>query len=69
MLTWEMNAPCWKGCKLAGTIDMGVITNGPVSNFYPEIAVLELPFLFSSNEEAYKILDGPIEQEVARQSQ
>jgi tripartite ATP-independent transporter DctP family solute receptor len=47
-----------------GTIDMGVITNGPVSNFYPEIAVLELPFLFSSNEEAYKILDGPIGQEL-----
>ena len=47
-----------------GTIDMGVITNGPVSNFYPEIAVLELPFLFASNEEAYKILDGPIGQEL-----
>ncbi|PIE36313.1 C4-dicarboxylate ABC transporter substrate-binding protein [candidate division KSB3 bacterium] len=47
-----------------GTIDMGVITNGPVSNFYPEIAVLELPFLFSSNEETYRILDGPIGQEL-----
>ncbi|GAK61326.1 C4-dicarboxylate transport system (C4-dicarboxylate-binding protein) [Candidatus Vecturithrix granuli] len=47
-----------------GTIDMGVITNGPVSNFYPEIAVLELPFLFSSNEQVYKILDGPIGQEL-----
>lgn len=47
-----------------GTIDMGVITNGPVSNFYPQIAVLELPFLFSSPEEAYKIMDGPIGQEL-----
>lgn len=47
-----------------GTIDMGVITNGPVSNFSPEIAVLELPFLFSSNEEAYKVMDGPIGQEL-----
>lgn len=47
-----------------GTIDMGVITNGPVSNFYPEIAVLELPFLFSSNEEAYRVMDGPIGQEM-----
>lgn len=47
-----------------GTIDMGVITNGPVSNFSPEIAVLELPFLFSSNEEAYRIMDGPIGQEL-----
>ena len=47
-----------------GTIDMGIITNGPVSNFSPEIAVLELPFLFTSNEEAYKIMDGPIGQEL-----
>ncbi len=47
-----------------GTIDMGVITNGPVSNFSPEIAVLELPFLFSSNEEAYKVMDGPVGQEL-----
>ncbi|TKB12431.1 TRAP transporter substrate-binding protein [Desulforhopalus sp. IMCC35007] len=47
-----------------GTIDMGIITNGPVSNFSPEIAVLELPFLFTSNEEAYKIMDGSIGQEL-----
>ncbi len=45
-----------------GTIDMGVITNGPVSNFYPEMGVFEMPFLFSSPEEAYYILDGPIGQ-------
>ncbi len=47
-----------------GTIDMGVITNGPVANFLPEIAVFELPFLFSSPEEAYAVLDGPIGQEL-----
>lgn len=47
-----------------GTIDMGVITNGPVSNFLPEIAVLELPFLFSTNQKAYEIMDGPIGQEL-----
>lgn len=47
-----------------GTIDMGVITNGPVAKFLPEIAVFELPFLFGSAEEAYKILDGPIGREL-----
>lgn len=47
-----------------GTIEMGVITNGPVSNFYPQIAVFELPFLFGSNADVYKILDGPIGQEL-----
>ncbi|MTI60358.1 MAG: DctP family TRAP transporter solute-binding subunit [Firmicutes bacterium] len=47
-----------------GVIDMGVITNGPVSNFYPEIGVFEMPFLFANPEEAYYILDGPIGQRV-----
>ncbi|MFX0546623.1 TRAP transporter substrate-binding protein [Roseovarius sp. S1116L3] len=47
-----------------GTVDMGVITNGPVSNFLEEIAVFELPFLFPSNEAAYKVLDGEIGQEL-----
>ncbi len=47
-----------------GTVDMGVITNGPVANFVEEIAVFELPFLFSSPEEAYKVLDGPVGKEL-----
>ena len=47
-----------------GTVDMGVITNGPVANFLEEMAVFELPFLFSSPEEAYGILDGEIGQEL-----
>ncbi len=47
-----------------GTIDMGVITNGPVANFLPEIAVFEMPFLFASAEEAYKILDGQVGQNI-----
>lgn len=47
-----------------GTVDMGVITNGPVANFVEEIAVFELPFLFPSPEAAYKVLDGEIGQEL-----
>lgn len=43
-----------------GVTDMGVITNGPIANFLPRIAVFELPFLFASPEEAYHVLDGPI---------
>jgi tripartite ATP-independent transporter DctP family solute receptor len=45
-----------------GTMDMGVITGGPVVNFLPSFGVLNLPFLFSSPEHAYKGLDGPIGQ-------
>ncbi|MDK2926769.1 MAG: TRAP-type transport system periplasmic protein [Bacillota bacterium] len=47
-----------------GTVDMGVITDGPIANFLPEIAAFELPFLFKSREEAYQVLDGSVGQEV-----
>ncbi|MDD3032249.1 MAG: TRAP transporter substrate-binding protein DctP, partial [Atribacterota bacterium] len=47
-----------------GTIDMGVITNGPIANFLPEMAVFEMPFLFGTPEEAYHILDCEIGQDV-----
>ncbi len=47
-----------------GTIAMGVITNGPVANFLPEIAAFEMPFLFSSPEEAYKVLDSAVGKKV-----
>jgi tripartite ATP-independent transporter DctP family solute receptor len=45
-----------------GTVDMGIVTGGPVINFLPSFGVLDLPFLFSSPEHAYKVLDGPIGQ-------
>ncbi len=47
-----------------GTVHMGVITNGPVANFLPEIAAFEMPFLFASPEEAYKVLDGAVGKKV-----
>jgi tripartite ATP-independent transporter DctP family solute receptor len=47
-----------------GTVDMGVITNGPVANFVEEMAVFELPFLFPSPQAAYGVLDGEIGQEL-----
>lgn len=47
-----------------GSVDMGVITNGPVANFVEEMAVFELPFLFPSREAAYRVLDGDIGQEL-----
>lgn len=47
-----------------GTLDMGIITSGPFVNFVPEMGVLDMPFLFGSNEDAYQILDGEIGQEL-----
>jgi len=43
-----------------GTLDMGLITSGPFVNFAPEFGMLDMPFLFADNAQAYKILDGEI---------
>lgn len=51
-----------EGMQMA-TLDMGIITSGPFVNFVPEMGVLDMPFLFASNEDAYTILDGEIGQE------
>ena len=49
-----------------GTTQMSICTTGPVEVFVPEIKVLEMPFLFTSYEEADKVLDGPVGQELGR---
>ncbi len=50
-----------------GTVHGGVITNGPIGNFLPELAVFEMPFLFASEAEVYKVLDGPVGQKMLAQ--
>lgn len=47
-----------------GTIDMGVITNAPISGFVPQFQVLDLPFIFSSEEQAHRVLDGEVGQKL-----
>ena len=47
-----------------GLLDMGIITSGPFVNFSEMMGVLDMPFLFASNEEAYTILDGEIGREL-----
>ena len=41
-----------------GTIDMGVMTNAPISGFVPQFQVLDLPFIFKDAAQAHKVLDG-----------
>ena len=48
----------------AGTLEMGIVTSGPFVNFAPEMGVLDMPFLFGSSEDAYKVLDGEVGQEL-----
>lgn len=47
-----------------GTLDAGIITSGPFVNFVSEMGVLDMPFLFSSNDQAYNVLDGAVGQEL-----
>jgi tripartite ATP-independent transporter DctP family solute receptor len=48
-----------------GTLDMQIAPQGVVANYEPKMAILELPFLFDSNESVAKVLDGPIGMEIA----
>jgi hypothetical protein len=43
-----------------GTVDMAVVSTGPLLAFAPKAGVLDLPFLFKNSAHAYKVLDGDI---------
>lgn len=43
-----------------GVVDIAVTSTGPLSNFSPDMGVVDLPFLFLSNEHVDKVLDGQI---------
>ncbi|CAN0551121.1 unnamed protein product [Ectocarpus sp. 12 AP-2014] len=47
-----------------GTVDIVITSTGPLGNFVPETYVLDLPFLFTSYEQARCVLDGEIGQEL-----
>ncbi|CAM3560648.1 TRAP transporter substrate-binding protein [Aeromicrobium ponti] len=49
-----------------GTADMSVSSTAPIANFYPEIGIVDMPFLFESREHAYKVLDGEVGQELLK---
>ena len=50
-----------------GSVDFAVITSGPISNFAPKFAVVDMPFLFKDAKTAYKILDGPIGRDLLKE--
>lgn len=47
-----------------GTVDMAVVSTGPLGGFVGEINVLDLPFLFKNREHAYSVFDGPISSDL-----
>lgn len=50
-----------------GVQEMCLISTGPIPNFVPDFAVLDLPYLFENEEEAYQVLDGEIGQSLLAQ--
>jgi tripartite ATP-independent transporter DctP family solute receptor len=49
-----------------GTIDLVMTSTGPIPNFVPEVAILDIPFLFRDKAHAHAVLDGPIGQELLK---
>ncbi|AIY04680.1 C4-dicarboxylate ABC transporter, substrate-binding protein [Planococcus sp. PAMC 21323] len=43
-----------------GTVDLVVSSTAPVTNFVPELGVLDVPFLFQDRESAVEVLEGDI---------
>lgn len=55
-----------EGMKM-GTVDAALITNFSFGSFVPEFQTFDLPYLFTSREEAYGILDDEAVMELPKQ--
>ena len=55
-----------EGMKM-GTVDAALITNFSFGSFVPEFQTFDLPFLFTSRDEAYRILDDETVMEGPKQ--
>ena len=49
-----------------GTLDMSVNSQGASSAVLPELSALGMPFLFPNAPAAYKVVDGPVGEELSR---
>lgn len=47
-----------------GTVDLVVSSTAPVTNFVPELGVLDVPFIFKDRESAVEVLEGDIGDEL-----
>ena len=48
-----------------GTVDAGIITNAVIAQLEPAFSINDLPFLYATEAQAHKTLDGEIGQELA----
>lgn len=52
-----------EGAQL-GTLDLVLTSTGPVTNFVPEVGILDLPFLFRDADHAHQTLDSKVGQDL-----
>ena len=50
-----------------GTVQLGVVHDGPISAVYPPFAVFAIPYLFEDQAEAWTVVDGPVGQEMGEE--
>jgi tripartite ATP-independent transporter DctP family solute receptor len=50
----------------AGSIGISTVANATLSDFAPELHLFDLPFLFESRDQAYKVLDGQTGQNLGK---
>lgn len=54
---------------LDGSLDISANSQGPIATVVPEYAVFGLPFLFGDPTQAWRVLDGPLGDELASRSE
>lgn len=47
-----------------GTVDITLSSSAVLANFIPQCQVMDMPYIFTSNEHVYKVVDGPLADEV-----
>jgi TRAP-type transport system periplasmic protein len=57
--------PMLEGLRF-GTVDAAIITNAVVAQIEPAFQLNDLPFLYASEAQAHRVLDGKIGQELAK---
>ncbi|HYG90032.1 MAG TPA: TRAP transporter substrate-binding protein [Azospirillum sp.] len=51
-----------------GSIDLSANSQGALSTLIPEFGALGMPYLFDSLEHAWKVVDGPVGEELAKKA-
>lgn len=52
-----------------GSLDMTKVSSGVMENFAPNMRIFGIPFLFKDREHSFRVLDGPIGQELLNQGE